>query len=72
MDGKLSIFRNLLKRPCDENSEITKLLGEKQGRPLLIGEKLDAQIKAFLTWECSHGEHGNSQATAKGIVLYFV
>ena len=47
MDGKLSIFRILLKRPCDENSEITKLLGEKQGRPLLIGEKLDAQIKAF-------------------------
>ena len=43
MDGKLNIFRNLLKRPCDENPEITKLLGEKQGRALLIGQKLDDQ-----------------------------
>ena len=32
----------------DEKSEVMKLPGRKRGRPLLLGEKLDAQVEAFL------------------------
>ena len=48
LKGLTAIFRNLLRMiTSDENLEVTKLPGKKQGRPLLLGEKLDAQVEAF-------------------------
>ena len=77
MDGKLSIFRILVK-----NDHMTKIqtiwssqVKSKEDRPLLLGEKLDAQIAAFLKRLCESKSVVNMaivMAKAEGIVLYFI
>ena len=69
-------MRNLLKTiTSDKNSEVTKLPGKKQGRPLASGKKLDSQVEAFLKQLCENGAMVNMaivMATAKGIVQCLV
>ena len=66
------LFQQSLKRPCSDGSEeLNKLPSKKMGRPLLISEELDRQVREYLQYLREQGSAVNSAitfATAEGVV----
>ena len=65
-------YKSELKRKRAEPSKITELPPKKRGRPLLLGEELDKQVKAYLLSLRSCGAVVNTAITltcAHGIVV---
>ena len=44
---KIITLTDLRKRKYSEDSKVTELFCKKRGRPLLLGEKLDYQVRAY-------------------------
>jgi len=53
--GKMSIAKSQGKDRSQCNYSIIQLLVKRQGRPLLVGDHLEAEIKLFLEDVCKDG-----------------
>ena len=59
-------------RYAEDDITISELPEKKRGRLLLLGEELERQVKAYLTFICEHGAVINTAiliARAEGIVI---
>ena len=67
-----NLFQQSLKRPrSDSSEELSKLPSKKMGRPLLISEELDRQVKEYLRYLREQGSAVNSAiafATVEGVI----
>lgn len=65
-------YQSSLKTASDGSSDASELLSKKHGRPLLIGEELDEQVRHYITYMRKEGTVINAHdviAVGKGILM---
>ena len=65
-------YQSILKTAGDGSSDASKLLSKKCGRPMLVGEELDEQVRHYITYMRKEGTVINAHvliAVGKGILM---
>ena len=69
MESKISQEIAKKRHRREESLEVTKLSAKKRGRPLLLGEEMDEQVKVFLKQLRENGAVVNTAIHCKNYVV---